>query len=86
MFLLLAIPLVYSVILYEISHGLVASRFGDDTARHSGRLSLSMNHIPLYPRRDSIYRKQTRDRPDLQNAKPLRNTHYEAKHRPSQGI
>ena len=41
MFLLLAIPLLYSVILHEISHGLVASWFGDDTARYSGRLTLN---------------------------------------------
>ena len=45
-FLLLAIPLLYSVILHEIAHGLVASWFGDDTARYSGRLTLNpMAHL-----------------------------------------
>jgi len=40
-FALLAIPLLYSVILHEISHGWVAYLFGDDTARRAGRLSLN---------------------------------------------
>lgn len=40
-FLLLAIPLLYSVILHEISHGWVAYLFGDDTAKRTGRLSLN---------------------------------------------
>lgn len=40
-FSLLAIPLLYSVILHEISHGWVAYLFGDDTARRTGRLSLN---------------------------------------------
>ena len=32
---------IYSVILHEVAHGWVASRFGDDTAKVSGRLSLN---------------------------------------------
>ncbi len=32
---------LYSVILHEIAHGFAANRFGDDTARISGRLSLN---------------------------------------------
>jgi Zn-dependent protease len=36
--------LVVAVILHEISHGVVASWFGDDTARRAGRLTL--NPIP----------------------------------------
>ena len=40
-FCLLAIPLLYSVILHEISHGWVAHLFGDDTAKRTGRLSLN---------------------------------------------
>ena len=40
-FLLLAIPLLYSIILHEISHGWVAYLFGDDTAKRAGRLSLN---------------------------------------------
>jgi Zn-dependent protease len=45
-FLLLAVPLLYSVILHEIAHGLVASWFGDNTAKYSGRLTLNpMAHL-----------------------------------------
>jgi Zn-dependent protease len=40
-FLLLTIPLLYSIILHEISHGFVAYLFGDDTAKRTGRLSLN---------------------------------------------
>ncbi|MFH1190059.1 MAG: site-2 protease family protein [Candidatus Omnitrophota bacterium] len=40
-FMLLAVPLLYSVILHEVSHGWVAYFFGDDTAKRSGRLSLN---------------------------------------------
>ncbi len=40
-FLLLAIPLLYSIILHEISHGFVAYLFGDDTAKRNGRLTLN---------------------------------------------
>jgi len=38
---LLAVPLLYSIILHEVSHGWVAYLFGDDTAKRSGRLSLN---------------------------------------------
>ena len=38
------LALVIAVILHEISHGLVALAFGDDTARRAGRLTL--NPIP----------------------------------------
>ena len=40
-FLLLAIPLLYSVIANEVSHGWAARLFGDNTAGDSGRLSLN---------------------------------------------
>lgn len=40
-FLMLMVPLLYSVIFHEIAHGLVASWFGDNTARYSGRLTLN---------------------------------------------
>ncbi len=40
MFLLLAGLLLYSIIIHEVAHGWVASLFGDNTARVSGRLSL----------------------------------------------
>jgi Zn-dependent protease len=45
-FLLLALPLLYSVILHEISHGWVALWFGDRTAKQAGRLTLNpMSHL-----------------------------------------
>ncbi|MDP8253339.1 MAG: site-2 protease family protein [Candidatus Kaelpia aquatica] len=42
-FFLLVPLLLYSVIAHEVAHGWVASLFGDNTAKHSGRLS-------FYPR------------------------------------
>lgn len=45
--LIFALPiLLYSAILHEIAHGLVADRLGDPTARLSGRLTLNpIKHI-----------------------------------------
>lgn len=40
-FVLLAIPLMYSVVLHELAHGWVAWRLGDPTAKRQGRLSLN---------------------------------------------
>src|SRR4030043_1724572 len=40
-FVLVAIPLLFSVILHEVAHGWVAYRMGDPTAKWSGRLSLN---------------------------------------------
>jgi len=39
-FILIAIPLLYSVIIHEVAHGWVADKMGDSTARWLGRLSL----------------------------------------------
>jgi Zn-dependent protease len=39
-FLLLVPLLLYSVIAHEVAHGWIASLFGDNTAKYSGRLSL----------------------------------------------
>jgi Zn-dependent protease len=39
-FILLAIPLLYSIIIHEIAHGWVADKMGDSTARWMGRLTL----------------------------------------------
>jgi Zn-dependent protease len=40
-FVLIAVPLLYSVILHELAHGWVAYRMGDPTAKRAGRLSLN---------------------------------------------
>lgn len=41
-----ALPLIFAVTLHEVAHGWVASYFGDQTARLSGRLSLNpIKHI-----------------------------------------
>jgi Zn-dependent protease len=39
-FVLLIIPLLYSIIIHELAHGWVAEKMGDSTARWLGRLSL----------------------------------------------
>lgn len=36
--------LIFSVVVHEVSHGLMAEKFGDDTAREAGRITL--NPIP----------------------------------------
>jgi Zn-dependent protease len=40
-FILLAIPLLYSIIIHELAHGWVAYKMGDPTAKLLGRLSLN---------------------------------------------
>jgi Zn-dependent protease len=40
-FVLLAIPLLYSIIIHEVAHGWVADKMGDSTARWNGRLTLN---------------------------------------------
>jgi len=41
-----AIPVVFAVVLHEVAHGWVADKFGDDTARWMGRLTLNpIKHI-----------------------------------------
>lgn len=40
-FIILVIPLLYSIIFHEIAHGWVAYLFGDKTAKWAGRLSLN---------------------------------------------
>ncbi|OPY01653.1 MAG: Peptidase family M50 [Syntrophorhabdus sp. PtaB.Bin047] len=45
-FLLLVIPLLYSIIIHELAHGWVADRMGDPTAKWLGRLTLNpMKHL-----------------------------------------
>jgi Zn-dependent protease len=40
-FLLLSIPLLYSIIIHELAHGWVAYQMGDPTAKIAGRLTLN---------------------------------------------
>ena|SRR3990167_11344963 len=43
-----AIPILFAISLHEVAHGWVASFFGDQTARLSGRLSLNpLKHVDL---------------------------------------
>jgi Zn-dependent protease len=45
-FILLVIPLLYSIVLHELAHGWVADKMGDSTARWLGRLSLNpLKHL-----------------------------------------
>lgn len=45
-FVLLAIPLLYSIIVHELAHGWVAFAMGDPTAKYHGRLTLNpLKHL-----------------------------------------
>jgi Zn-dependent protease len=45
-FVLVAVPLLYSIIIHELAHGWVAYKMGDPTAKWSGRLSLNpLKHL-----------------------------------------
>jgi Zn-dependent protease len=46
-FVISVVPLVISIVLHEISHGLMAYALGDDTARRAGRFKLH-THFDLY--------------------------------------
>lgn len=47
--ILFLVVLVPSVILHEVSHGVVALSFGDDTAKRAGRLTLNpLSHIDIF--------------------------------------
>ncbi len=47
-FLMLAIPLLYSVIIHELAHGWVAWKMGDPTAKWAGRLTFNpIKHLDL---------------------------------------
>ena len=39
--ILIIIALIFSIIIHEVSHGLMADRLGDPTARYAGRLTLN---------------------------------------------
>jgi Zn-dependent protease len=41
--------LIMSVVIHEVAHGFAAERFGDDTAREAGRLTLNpLKHLDLF--------------------------------------
>lgn len=45
-FVLLSVPLLYSIIVHELAHGWVAYRMGDPTAKWHGRLTLNpLKHL-----------------------------------------
>lgn len=45
-FIILAVPLLYSVIFHELAHGWIACQMGDSTAKLLGRLSLNpLKHL-----------------------------------------
>jgi Zn-dependent protease len=45
-FVLVSVPLLYSIIIHELAHGWVAYRMGDNTAQAMGRLSLNpLRHL-----------------------------------------
>ena len=39
-----AFPVLFSIVIHEVSHGWVAHRLGDDTAKRMGRLTLNPLH------------------------------------------
>ena len=46
LFIAIAVPLLYSIILHELAHALCASWFGDNTAKERGRITLNpINHL-----------------------------------------
>jgi len=43
-----AVPVLFSIVIHEVSHGWMAYRLGDDTAKRLGRLTLNpLSHIDL---------------------------------------
>lgn len=47
--IIILVILLFSVVLHELSHGVVANRLGDDTARLAGRLTLNpIPHLDLF--------------------------------------
>jgi len=47
--LIVLVILIFSAIVHEVSHGLAAEKFGDDTARDAGRITLNpIPHIDPY--------------------------------------
>lgn len=47
--IILFLGVVYSIIIHEVTHGYIALKFGDDTAKLMGRISLNpLAHIDLF--------------------------------------
>lgn len=47
-FAIWALPVLFAITMHEVAHGWVASKFGDQTARLAGRLTINpLNHIDL---------------------------------------
>jgi len=45
----MAMPMVFAIVLHEVSHGWVAHKLGDPTAKQMGRLTLNpLSHIDLF--------------------------------------
>src|SRR5512143_1812524 len=45
----MAVPLVFAIVLHEVSHGWIANKLGDHTARDMGRLTLNpISHVDLF--------------------------------------
>jgi len=44
-----ALPVIFAITVHEVAHGWVASKFGDQTARFAGRLTLNpISHIDIF--------------------------------------
>ncbi len=47
--MVIALPVMFAIIVHEVSHGWVADKLGDPTARNMGRLTLNpISHIDLF--------------------------------------
>ena len=48
-FIVMIVPLIFAVTIHEFAHGYAAYKFGDDTARQAGRLTLNpIRHLDLF--------------------------------------
>jgi Zn-dependent protease len=46
---IMLVPALFAITFHEVSHGFVADRFGDSTARRAGRLTLNpLNHLDIF--------------------------------------
>ena len=48
-FIVMIVPLIFAVTIHEFAHGFAAYKFGDDTARQAGRLTLNpIRHLDFF--------------------------------------